>query len=85
MSQSPSPSGFETPFIGFKEQAAQFFRRLKEPKILTQDQIEGALSALNLAYVYCEGTQNEKHQSAILIALIHKHGDAYKLKHGIPL
>ena len=52
-------------FEGFKRQAGEFFRRLKDPA--TVDQIEAGMKALGVAYIHMEGDEMEIHQAAIVM------------------
>lgn len=74
---TPPLSGFECTFPEYKEQAAQFFRRLKDERALTVRQIEAGLHALNLAFIYVEGTENERYQAEIVLTLAHRKADEY--------
>lgn len=69
-------SGFECTFSEYKDQAAEFFRRLKDERGITEKQIEGGLHALRLAFLYVQGTPNERYQAEILLSLAHRHADA---------
>ena len=63
-------SEFETDFNGFKQQASEFFKRLKQDP--TAAQIDGGLKALALAFLYMTGNENEKYQSEIVLQLAHR-------------
>jgi hypothetical protein len=64
-----STSEFDCTFEGFKQQASEFFKRLKKTPAPTDRQIEAGLHALSLAYIYMTGTENERYQCEIMICL----------------
>jgi len=76
--EEPVSQVFTGDFQGYKELAAQFFRKLKAAQKLTAEQIEAGLHALNLGYIYMKGNENEIYQAGIVLTLAHQHADRYR-------
>lgn len=70
-------SGFECDFRGYKQQACEFFQRLKMVQTLAPEQIEAGLHALRLAFIYLAGSDNERYQAEIVLILAQRKADEY--------
>ena len=76
--QATEKSEFQTDFKGFKQQASEFFKKLKE-SAPTQEQIENGLKAIGLALLYMTGTENEKYQAKIVFDIAHRKAAEYQI------